>query len=459
MVAINIQQLIDERPISRVQRQVFLFCALVILLDGIDYQLMGLLAPAVAADLGISPARLGWVFGSGPFGAFFGGLLCGPLADRFGRKALLIATTFLFGAATLATSLVDGLVPLVIARFITGVGLGGAVPSCVALVSEYAPARRRAAYVSLLWASFPLGGMTGGFVNAALLNYADWRSLFVIWGAAPMVVSLILFLLPESAQFLLVRGGQEQRARSIVERFAGPLPPDSTLVMEDRRVAGVSIGGLFRDGRSAGTIPLWIACFIVFGSLTVLSTWSPALLTQQGLTSSAAALVMGVHGLGSFIGSASAGRLMERFGVRAIVLPFIVLSGLSVVAYGHAADAAFAILLVASLSTGLTMGASSSSIVALAAVIYPTSVRSTGTGWGMAMGRAGSVVGPILAGFLVAAGAGVTGLFTALALMLMIALPVLWLLDAYRRTQRDVAPAIAPALDAAEPPLTSAHAR
>ena len=159
MAAFNITAHINNSPLSSFQIRVFLICALVIFLDGIDYQIIGIVAPLVIKEFGVERSVLGGVFAAAALGAAIGSVLCGSIADRIGRKLTLIGAVTLLGVATAATALAHDVSTLMAIRFITGLGLGGAVPCCVALTSEYAPVRRRAAIVSLLWSAFPLGAM------------------------------------------------------------------------------------------------------------------------------------------------------------------------------------------------------------------------------------------------------------------------------------------------------------
>jgi len=434
---INVTELIDKSRISAFQMLVFSLCGVVILLDGIDYQLIGIVAPKLVQEADIARSALGWVFAAGPLGAAVGGLTCGLLADRFGRQKMLVATTLLFGGASLATSFISGLEPLLLLRFITGLGLGGAVPCCVALTSEYAPARRRATIVSLLWAAFPLGGMTGGFVNAYLIRVLDWSRLFEIWGVVPMCVAVVLLVfLPESARFLVVRQAARDQVRRIVGRIDSAHANATTFVATEEVLEGVPLKHLFQSGRWTGTIPLWFAMFIVLGALTVLAAWTPALLTPLGFTNSDAALVIAVHGFGSFVGTVCAGRLMELFGVRRVVIPTFILAGLSVFAYGWAGSRGFDVLAVASVLTGIFLGLGSSSVIALTALAYPTAIRSTGIGWAIAAGRFGSVIGPVCVGLMVGSGLGMAEVFGTLGAILLLALPFIWLLSLYIARQR-----------------------
>jgi len=210
---VDVTDVID-RQLSRYQLGVFFLCGMVVVLDGIDTQVVGIGAPLIAKELAIAPALFGWLFSAGTIGAAIGALICGVLADRIGRKRVLILATTIFGLATLATGLAGNFTQLLVWRFVTGLGLGGAVPCFVALTSEYAPARWRPRIVSLLWASFPLGASVGAFINSYIVAYLGWRPLFFLWGATPLAVALILLAaLPESVRFLVARGGRTERVR------------------------------------------------------------------------------------------------------------------------------------------------------------------------------------------------------------------------------------------------------
>lgn len=432
--AINITRLIDDRPITRFQLSVFLLCALVVFLDGVDTQVIGITAPMISQEHGIARSALGWIFSAGTLGATIGALSCGLIADRIGRKTTLIASTACFGIFTMATTLAGEFSHLVALRFLTGLGLGGAVPCFVAMTSEYAPARRRATIVSLMWAAFPLGGMSGGFLNSYLVTVAPWQFLFHLWGALPIVVAFILALfLPESVRFLLTARGNARQIDRIVARIAPDLARDgATYVADEEPLQGSALRHLFDQGRTLQTLPIWIASFLVFGTLTVTATWTPALLTSHAFTASDAAVVVGFNGLGAFLGTCCAGRLIERLGVARSVIPGFLFAAIATAYFGTATHSLIAVSLI-SLIAGVFLGLSSSGVVALSALTYPTAIRSTGIGWALGMGRFGSVLTPITVGGLIGAGWQMDGILLLVGLSLLIAIPGVWTLSRHRR--------------------------
>jgi MFS transporter, AAHS family, 4-hydroxybenzoate transporter len=414
--AINVTRLIDDGPLSPFQIGTIVCCALVSALDGIDSQSIGVAAPFIAEGFGIKIADFGPIFSSALLGATIGAATFGPLADRLGRKTLLIVACILFGVFTILTAFATSVPMLMIFRVLAGLGLGGATPCFIALTSEYAPARLRATLVTLMWSAFPLGAMLGGLLNSYLITQLGWRAIFYIGGVAPLCLALILFFyLPESIKFLLVRRNDTKAVARIVARFRSALVrEDSHFVLDERPLLGASIRHLFTEGRALGTLLLWVPFFMGFGVLTVAVLWTPALLRLNGISPANTAFVVAFNGLGGFIGQSTAGRLIERFGILAVLFPAFLLGAAATVGLGYGASSvALAATFIGLI--GVFMGLGTGGAIALAATIYPTPIRSTGVGWGMAMGRFGQIVGPLIAGTLLGAG------WTADRIMIVIA--------------------------------------
>jgi MFS transporter, AAHS family, 4-hydroxybenzoate transporter len=413
---INVTRLIDDGPLSRFQVGTIVCCALVSALDGIDTQSIGVAAPLIAEGLGIKIADFGAIFSSALLGATIGAATFGPLADRLGRRTLLIVACLLFGVFTILTAFADSVPMLMIFRVLAGLGLGGATPCFIALTSEYAPARLRATLVTLMWSAFPLGAMLGGLLNSYLITQLGWRAIFYIGGAAPLLLALVLFFfLPESIKFLLVQRNDSKAVARILARFRSPLVRDAShFVVDEKHLPGVSIQHLFTEGRALGTLLLWVPFFMGFGVLTVAVLWTPALLRLNGISPANTAFVVAFNGLGGFIGQSTAGRLIERFGILRILFPAFLLGAAATVGLGYGASSvALAATFIGLI--GVFMGFGTGGAIALAATIYPTPIRSTGVGWGMAMGRFGQIVGPLIAGALLGAG------WTADRIMIVIA--------------------------------------
>jgi MFS transporter, AAHS family, 4-hydroxybenzoate transporter len=421
--AFSVSELIDTRPLGALQIRILILCTLVALLDGLDLQSIGLAAPGIAADLHIPLPRLSAVFSAALAGLALGAFGFGLLADRIGRKAVLIGATACFGIFTICTALAPGFNELLALRFLAGLGLGGAMPSFISLTSEYCPRRWRAILVALLWAGFPLGGFVGGLLASWIIPAYGWQSVFWVGGVLPLVLCVVLVVaLPESLGFLVAGGAPRERIASLLRQVfpSARIPADADFVLNEERGRGVPVVQLFAAGRAAGTALLWISFFIAFMMLVTNSAWAPILLKREGLGIKDASLAMAMFNLGSVIATSFAGLLIARAGA-AVILPLVMIaSAVSMALVGYVAPSVAMVVLLQGLF-GMFMGGGSSGLIALAAIYYPTAIRSTGVGWAMGMGRVGSFTGPLVVGSLVAAGISTAGIFVAIALPALVA--------------------------------------
>src|SRR5215831_8006121 len=320
---LDVDRLIDEAPISALQYRVFLFCAVVALLDAVDSVSIGLAGPLIATDLKMTPAAFSPVYSSGLLGAAVGALLIGPISDRFGRKPLLVLTTALFGLFTCLTVLADSFSQLVAYRFIAGLGLGGATPCFITIAAEYAPLRSRATIVSLLWAGYPLGNSVGGFMASYLLRHFHWSMVFYAGGVPTLVVALlILCFMPESLRFLAAQGSSDKAGRilrALGANAAGPIE----IASNRQAKKTVPIGDLFANGRAATTVLLGFMLYFGFATTTVIVLQTPTLFRQAGVPLATSAFLVGTYSIVATFGMAIAGWLLQRFGaILALVAPF-----------------------------------------------------------------------------------------------------------------------------------------
>lgn len=419
----DVATVLEQSGSRPVRTGIVVTCAGVALLDGFDLQIIGLAAPSLARTLGIAPGALGAVLSAALAGLAVGGLALAPLADRVGRRTILGAAVVCFAVFTLATAVAPGFGTLLVARFLTGLGLGAALPCAVSLASEYVPVPRRAATAGLLFAGLPVGGVLAGLLGSALLASTGWRSLFLIGGVVPLLLAIVVFAwLPDSLSSLIARGAPTHRVARVLHRVAPRASVESVVGLRPDvplPVRGVPVRRLFDRGRVLPTVLLWAASFAVFLVLVVNSSWTPTLLAPLGLPVASTALALALFNAGSVVATAAGGWLLARFGARAVIPPAFVLAAVGVVGVGLAAPS-LAGVAVAQVLVGLGLGAASSAVVAMAAVAYPTAIRSTGVGATMGIGRVGSFVGPLLVGGLVAAAWAVTGVYGVLAALCVV---------------------------------------
>lgn len=412
---LNVTDLIDDRPVSALQKRTFLLCGLVALLDGADSQSIGIAGPLIAAELHMPMSALSTAFSAGLLGAAVGAVTFGPLGDRFGRKRMLVVAASLLSVFTLLTAVATSFPEVLLIRFLAGVGLGGATPCFITLSAEYAPKRQRAMLTSVLWAAYPFGASLGGVLNAFLIPALGWRSVFYVGGALPLATTVLLMArLPESLAFLALTPRRSAEAASIIREIdPAAQAVGMALATRTEKVAGGALKNLFTEGRARGTLLLWGMFFTAFGSTTIAVLLMPTLFRVSGLSLSAGALLVGLFNLLSVASMASAGQLVTRLGPLILALAFglgaAVLTALGFVASSLPLAVACMALL------GLTVPLAASGGIALAATAYPTAIRSTGVGWATGMGRLGQVLSPLLVGAMLGMGWAVSTILAVIS--------------------------------------------
>jgi AAHS family 4-hydroxybenzoate transporter-like MFS transporter len=425
--AIDLVDFIDREPVGGFQIRLLLTCAGVLFLDGFDTQAIGYVAPALAREWGLTKGALGPVFSAGLFGLMIGALVFGPLADRVGRKKIIIFSTAAFGLGALATALVQDLNSLLVIRFLTGLGLGGAMPNTVAMTSEYNPQRRRATMVMIMFCGFSIGAAFGGFLAADLIPRFGWRSVFIVGGIAPLLLlPVLVWRLPESVRFLATAGQAPERVAELLKRISphSAFAPDARFVVHEARLAGIPVAHLFREGRTAATLLLWVVFFMSLLDIYFLANWLPTVLNDLGASVSEAVMIGSLLQVGGVVGTLALGSVIDRFSFRALALVYFG-AVFAVGAIGQLSHSA-ALVSIAIFAAGFCVVGGQIAANALAAAFYPTSVRSSGVGWALGIGRIGSIIGPLVGGMLLAAKWSTSAVFmTAAAAALCAALAAL----------------------------------
>jgi AAHS family 4-hydroxybenzoate transporter-like MFS transporter len=413
---VDVADFIEQQPVGRFQIGLLLTCAAVLFLDGFDTQAIGYVAPVLAKEWGLTKGALGPVFSAGLFGLMIGALIFGPLADRIGRKKIIILSSLAFGIGTLATAFITEVNTLLVIRFLTGLGLGGAMPNAVAMTSEFSPHRRRATMVMVMFCGFSVGAALGGLLAAALIPQFGWRSVFVVGGLAPLLlVPILLLRLPESVRFLALTGRAHERVAQLLGLINPKVTfaPGTQFIVHEPELAGIPVLHLFRDGRTPVTLLLWVVFFMSLLVLYFLSNWLPTVLNDLGASVSEAAAIGSMLQVGGVVGTFALGSIIDRFSFRALALVYFV----AVFAVGAIGQLGHSVVFVtlAIFATGFCIVGGQIAANALAATYYPTSVRATGVGWALGIGRVGSIVGPLVGGALLTAKWSTGSVFIAAA--------------------------------------------
>lgn len=428
---VNLTDLIGNSKVGTFQTGVFILCALCLLMDGFDVQAMGYTAPAVIKDWHIPGPSMAPVLSAALFGILVGSLLFSMLADRIGRRPVLIASALVFSGFTLTTSRVTSLNELLALRFCAGLGLGGIMPNVVALVGEYSPSRLRATLIMNVANGLTAGAALGGFVAAWLIPNFGWRSVFAFGGVIPLIVAVLMFfLLPESAQFLAVRGNKLDQVGRLAKRIDPNVlsgPKVEYVLREEKKRSGVPLIHLFQEGRGLGTILLWTTNFMNLLNLYFLSSWLPTLVTGLGYTTRESVLVGTALQVGGTLGGVFLGWFVHRFGYVPTLATCFALGCVNVAMIGQP-GLSLAMLTGVVFLAGMGILGGQAGINALASSYYPTDLRATGVGAGLGVGRVGAIVGPLVGGhfmsmhwsnqhlFLTAAGPAFISLLVMLSL-------------------------------------------
>lgn len=439
---IEFNELLNSSPFGRLQRSVVLLCALVAMLDGFDTQAIAYVAPIIAVEWHLNVSAFGPIFGAGLFGLMIGALAFGPAADKWGRKTMLVISVVIFGAFSLATSLASTLESLLVLRFLTGVGLGGAMPNMIALTSEFSPKRLRATVVTIMFCGVPLGATLGGIVSAWMIPQFGWISVFYLGGIAPLLLAVFLIIrLPESIRFLLVANESSVKARSLANRIGiEKLDPNHILFLSEVNSIGSGVLRLFARGQLGKTLLLWVTFFMNLLVMYFLINWLPTLARQAGLSIGTAIVATVALNFGGVLGALVVGRIIDRAGPFVVLAATYALSAIAIAMMAGLGTNAGALLALVFLTGGGVIGAQIG-MNALTAEIYPTAVRSTGVGWALGVGRVGSIIGPVLGGFLIAREIPTEEILYLAALPPLLASAAVWALGRLREPSVD-APAV-----------------
>lgn len=426
---IDIPSVIDNNRLSRSQLWILIMVGLTVVMDGFDVQSMGYVAPAIIADWSVSKAELGPVFGAGLFGMLVGSLTLSVLADKIGRRPVLIWATVFFSLCMLVTAHVTSIGQLQVIRFVTGLGLGAIMPNALALVGEFSPRHKRVTLMMLVSCGYTVGAVLGGLVSAWMIPLWGWQSVFYLGGIFPLLIAALMYVyVPESMQFLVVKGRRLDEVGRTLRRIDPSLKVDGNTryALAETAQGSAPVVELFREGRGVATVLLWVVNFMNLLNLYFLSSWLPTIATSAGLSTSTAVMVGTTLQVGGVLGTLLMGPVIDRIGFFKVLVPCFALAALSIALIGQPGIGLPLLFLVVTV-TGFCIIGGQPAVNALAATYYPTALRSTGLGWSLGIGRWGSIAGPVLGGLLIQFEWSNSEIFLAMAVPTVIAALMLFL--------------------------------
>jgi MFS transporter, AAHS family, 4-hydroxybenzoate transporter len=425
--------LFERTEMVALQKLTIFICFLLNMLDGMDVMVISYAANTIAKGWTISPQALGVVLSAGLFGMTVGTFVLAPRADVIGRRALILACALLMGLVVFATSFATSVEQLIAYRFISGLGIGGVLPISAALAAEYAPKATKDFWVSFVMSGYPIGAVLSGIVAGKVIPLYGWQTMFQIAGATTLLtLPFVYFFMSESLDFILKKqpAGALQKANVILAKMnqtpLAVLPSLSAVQVEK-----TAISSLFTPERKISTLNLWIALFMSFATMYYLLTWIPKLAAAMGLPEALAIYAGAVFNLGAVAGIWLQGYLSEKFGLRRIILIFMIKTAILMALFTFFKGSAIVLVLFGLL--GFAMQGGFVGLYAVAAAVYPTEIRSTGMGWAMGAGRIGAILSPIIGGYLLDAKTGfgwsMTATFIFFAVPALLAGIATWMID------------------------------
>ena len=408
MGSFDVTQAIDRR-FSPLQKMMYVLAALAMILDGFDGQLIGFAIPAIIKEWGVTREAFSAAVASGLFGMAIGSVVAGYIADRIGRRLLLVASVFLFGSATVLIGFAQDVGTIALIRFFAGLGIGAALPSASTMTAEYTPQRLRTLAVSGTIICYPLGGMLAGLFAGQVLPLAGWRPLFFIGGAIPMAYAVVLyFTLGESPRYLARVQARWDELRAILARMAVDVPAGTGFHDGHQQESGeqrASFGALFSPAYLRDTVGMWICFFMTLLSIYSAFSWLPTMLTAEGLSPKLAAMGLTAYNLGGVIGVIACALAINRFGSRKTMLVFCSMAVITAFALKGVDVRTDTDTFLLGLGVhGLFMNALQTTSYALCAHLYPTWMRATGTASALSFGRFGAILSSFVGASVITAG-------------------------------------------------------
>ncbi|AZN69100.1 MULTISPECIES: MFS transporter [Acinetobacter] len=419
---VNVNAVIDEAKFTPFHWSILLWCLLIIIFDGYDLVIYGVVLPLLMQEWSLTSVQAGMLASTALCGMMFGAMLFGALADKIGRKNVILICVTFFSGFTFLGAFASNPFEFGILRFLAGLGIGGVMPNLVALTSEYAPKRIRSTLVGTMFSGYAIGGILSALIGSYLVESQGWQIMFLIAGIPLLLLPVMWKFLPESLTFL-VKTGKTEQAQSIVQKISPQqaISSNTRLTLNEENIpTGSSVKGLFQQGRAFNTLMFWVLFFMCLLMVYALSSWLPKLMLAAGYSLGKSILFLFALNVGAMIGSIGGGILSDKFHLKPVIMGMLMAGVVALIGLGFNSPA-YVLYGLVTVAGAATIG-TSILLYSYVAQYYPLSVRSTGIGCASGVGRIGAIVGPILTGLLLTLNLPHTMNFVMISIPAMIAI-------------------------------------
>jgi len=403
-----VESALENQRIGSLQIRVAVLCTLIQICDGYDINSVAWAVPKLIDVWHLPPPAFTTAFLWSSIGILVGALSAGPIGDRVGRKPLLVVSLLIFGLASIASAYAPSLFVLTVARFFTGLGIGGAFPGAASLAGDYAPHRRRALLIMASFTGAPVGGFVGGQIVAFwLLPQFGWPSIFIAGGAFPLIlVPALLLWLPESPRFLARKENLSPRQAAVLRQLE--IAPEENHYVDVAHENPIKM--LFGRGYLLQTLLMWLIFFCSLLNLFLFGYWMPTVFKLMGMAPAQAVFASSLRDCGAIFAVLYLGWAIDHVGPeRSLALHYLV--GSVFIAFIALVAMPYVLLLALTFLAGMTIIGSQTGANATCGKLYPARMRTSGLGWALGVGRLGGIVAPILGGYLLSLGLPPTQIF------------------------------------------------
>lgn len=400
MVRLNVTEVAREGKVNRFHMWMLFWCCVIITFDSFDLIVYSSIIPSIIGEWGISTVEVGAIGSYGFFGMMIGAILFGMVADKFGRKNVLLFCVGLFSVFAFLLSFATGPVMFGIFRFISGVGIGGVLPNVLALLSDYSPKHKANLMVAIMMSCFSIGGIIAGFVGMYFIPNLGWHSVYWVAIIPALFLPIMAKYFVDSPESLLKKGKLEELRKVVIQ--SNPtlsITSNTEFFTEERKESNLPAVALFKNKLAVGTVMIWIAFFMCLLMINGINTWLPNLMFSAGYELGSSLSFVIVFNLGAIFGTLIFGGLIDRFGLKQVLVPAFILSAVFLTLLGFK-NSMWILYLLVFAAGACTMGAQNISY-SFVSQYYPAHIRATGVGFASAVGRIGGIIGPTFGGILV----------------------------------------------------------